>query len=413
MMDENIISFTKLGTVKSKAFPECSYESFFKRMRELLNKDISKYQIVYKKKKNLYIIKYNGKEYKVTYGDELLTDNCNREDIIRNIDSLVDLSSDLKELYDIEVEKEQEGKDTLELVLENASKGVFISNEHRQRYLDYLKEQEKNNPFIKSLLAKFKKSIVYDSDDIELVEIRAGSEAAITFASSLIFVLFIPSMNIALVITLIILIMGIPTADIIYHLVRIILGNPNGKFAGPLSFLWGLIKLPYNIVKTVLEKRKINRTIKSLESILSKSKSKKVVEPKVSEKEEQAVKEKYLDNGNVEKVDNEVTKYVNEMSNIFDMVHKKVLSISDNKKKSDYSKQLLTIILDYTEKSKLFYKNGVDIRYHNSIIDRVSLLEHDIDIVLAEEKEKRSREEETDRMLNAVDEVINYRASGK
>ena len=125
------------------------------------------------------------------------------------------------------------------------------------------------------------------------------------------------------------------------------------------------------------------------------------------------VKEKYLDNGNVEKVDNEVTKYVNEMSNIFDMVHKKVLSISDNKKKSDYSKQLLTTILDYTEKSKLFYKNGVDIRYHNSIIDRVSLLEHDIDIVLAEEKEKRSREEETNRMLNAVDEVINYRASGK
>ena len=178
MMDENIISFTKLGTVKSKAFPECSYESFFKRMRELLNKDISKYQIIHKKKKNLYIIKYNGKEYKVTYGDELLTDNCNREDIIRNIDSLVDLSSDLKELYDIEVEKEQEGKDTLELVLENASKGVFISNEHRQRYLDYLKEQEKNNPFIKSLLAKFKKSIVYDSDDIELVEIRAGAEAA-------------------------------------------------------------------------------------------------------------------------------------------------------------------------------------------------------------------------------------------
>lgn len=409
MMDENIISFTKLGTVKSKAFPECSYESFFQKMRELLNNDISKYQIIHKKNKNLYIIKYNGKEYKVTYGDELLTEDCKREDIIRNINSLVELSSDLKELYDIESAKEE----SLELVLENASKGVFKNNEHRQRYLDYLKEQEKNNPFIKSLLAKFKKSIVYDSDDIELVEIRAGSEAAITFAYSLIFVLFIPLMDIPLLITLVVLLMGLPAVDIIYHMARAIIGNPNGKFAGPLSFLWGLIKLPYNIVKTVIEKRKVNKTIKALESILSKSKSKKVVEPKVSEKEEQAVKEKYLDNGNVEKVDNEVTKYVNEMSNIFDMVHKKVLSISDNKKKSDYSKQLLTIILDYTEKSKLFYKNGVDIRYHNSIIDRVSLLEHDIDIVLADEEEKRAREEETDRMLNAVDEVINYRASGK
>ena len=91
MMDNDVISFTKLGTVKSKDFGEFTYETFFDRMIELINRDVVNNQIIHEKNEKRYKIIYKGNTYKVTYGEEPLKEDCKRKDIVNSLNRLFSL----------------------------------------------------------------------------------------------------------------------------------------------------------------------------------------------------------------------------------------------------------------------------------------------------------------------------------
>ena len=420
MMDDNVISFTKLGTVKSKYFDECTYSNFFDRMRDLIKKDVSHYQVIHEGKK--YTIIYKGNKYKVNYGDEVLNDDCKRRDVVDSLYWLASLSRDKKREYDNESEREENERNELRRIIRNAERGIFINADDKEKYIEYLKNEDKKDSFFKRLFRRLKKNFLYndyDPDDVYLRFIIDG-----VFGLSLLSLYFslalarIPAMVLHTLFNFlgIFLISDFAYAGIM-HLIYIFSYKfqVDGKWWGPIGIPWTLINLPYHLAKTSIEKFREKKTIKALESSLRKDNKKLGREPKINKQQLEALQKQFSEEKEVkqEHLKDETMKIVDDTSRIFGRLHKKVKNIENKKAKEEKSKELLVIVNDYMAKSVEFFVNGIDRKYQVDVENKIQTLEYKIDEILeAEEKERKDKEEFT-QTLHEINQTIQYRSGGR
>jgi hypothetical protein len=422
MMDNDVISFTKLGTVKSKDFGEFTYETFFDRMIELINRDVVNNQIIHEKNEKRYKIIYKGNTYKVTYGEEPLKEDCKRKDIVNSLNRLSDLSSDLKRIHDDETEREKIERDNLRRVIFNAKQGIFVNNDDKRVYIDYLKKEDKKNSFFGRLFVKIIDNLTYNNNyNPDFGEKRIAISAGVTIFSLMFLGILDSSIpTIAFSNSQIIWISSILCSDLIYGAISLAIENHSwkitmrGKFAGPYAIIWALLNLPLNIIKTSVEKIREKNTIKSLESSLSHSKKDKSKALQVSKQKVQELQKELFNGGKKEeKPKDQAAIVVDKTSREFERLSQKVKGIENSSKRSDYSKELVGIIRDYMKKSEQFFINGVDLVYQRSVENDLKTFESKINMILEDEEKKRQTQREFDQVNDAIEQTINYRASGK
>ena len=132
----NIISFTKLGTVKSGDF-ELTRKLFFNRMKEQMeiNPDVT--NVIYNEEADTYTITYYANEFAVYYGNDVLHDDCEDNSIINSLKELIDYK---KRITEINAQKEKDQK-RLKGAIKNGNKGIFRSEKDKILYIKHLKKQ--------------------------------------------------------------------------------------------------------------------------------------------------------------------------------------------------------------------------------------------------------------------------------
>ena len=152
-MEDKVISFTKLGTVKNKNF-ELTYADFLDKLEKFIRHNIDSYKVYYNPYEECYEIIYQGVRYKVHYGKEKLSKKCERKDLVETLDRLVNLTK--KQIADKEADKLLEDKQNKkeETILRNGDKGIFYSDEDKQIYLELKAKLERNEPLTDGLLSE-------------------------------------------------------------------------------------------------------------------------------------------------------------------------------------------------------------------------------------------------------------------
>ena len=146
-MEDNVIYFTKLETVKSKGFNELTYVDFFKKLSLGIQGDVLRNQVLFDEEKQEYTIIYNGETYKVYYVANPLTPDCEREEIINNLGRLCNLTRQRYRVVEIEQEEKEKEKREYEEIIENGEQGIYYSDEDKKTYVEYLKKTTKNSVF--------------------------------------------------------------------------------------------------------------------------------------------------------------------------------------------------------------------------------------------------------------------------
>lgn len=423
MMDNNVISFTKLGTVKSKIIGECTYDSFFERMKTLIDKDVANYRIIYEKNKKEYKIIYKGNTYQVTYGEEPLKEDCKRKDVVDKLNRLVSISSDLKRIHDEETKKELDERENLDRIIKNANEGVYVSNKDKEVYLEYLIREDKKDPFFKRLFRRIKGNLFYSDYDSDIGEARLLVSVVTTIATTL-FIAVASALTFIPISTVLYILLGVGLgSDFLYSLITYLIHENSytismeGKFGGPLAIVWALLHLPRHIVVTAMEKIKEKNTIKSIESSLVNGRKRKVKEPQISKKQLEALKKEFeIDGKKEDKVQKKdpVSETIDITSREFERLSIKVKKIETDSKRNEASKELVGIIRDYMKKSVLFLKTGIiDYDYQESIEKSLKAFEAKVDIVLEDEEKERQTKQEFNQVYEAIDQTTHYRSSGR
>ena len=116
-MEDNVIYFTKLETVKSKGFNELTYVDFFKKLSLGIQGDVLRNQVLFDEEKQEYTIIYDGETYKVYYVANPLTPDCEREEIINNLGRLCNLTRQWYRVVEIEQEEKEKEKREYEEII--------------------------------------------------------------------------------------------------------------------------------------------------------------------------------------------------------------------------------------------------------------------------------------------------------
>jgi len=436
-MDDNVISFTKLGTVKSRTF-ELTYKRFFSNLRELINNDITNYEVRYNEKEKCYIVKYDGESYIVYCGNDVLKrDEDDKLWILSNLESLEYLSKRKKISKKISKELEEEVPERHESemdhrlrVMFNGERGIFKNDKDKKLYIKILKNSKL--PVLRSYLEDIKNDIFFSCDNFlkyrEMKFDRSSDPIFITlFGGIAILILGILGFPEFILFSG----LGIIIIDNVYDLTIAVIDKESVyrkmKFRSISSIFVALGKSPYYLWKIFRENWNINKRIRGLQKSLAKTDNEDGSVKSVKGLKKEVVKE-VNKAFSKEKDENIIKESVNNMTITLDNLHNKVLGIEDTTVKSDLSKRLLEVIFSYVEKSKTFNDKGIDEEFQKTILDKVADISNETEIQLEKERqekeaainakrikeeEERQRQEEFQRLLDVANQVTSIRSSGK
>lgn len=425
-MKGSVIGFTKLGTVKSVVFNECTYESFFAKLRELILKDFKYNGVRYDDKNNCYVIKYENKSYKVLYGNDLLTKESSNEKVTKRLNELISLHKKLISDAKEKAVKDREEKKTLDRIKEKAEEGLLDNANDQQIYLDYLKKDYKENPFWKSFLKKLKKDTLDPIDPYgeQYSGIFKGADALCCFIVGASTFGFLAEAGASL--APYIAVGSLVGSQTLYSLVSMVLyeADITVPFGGPFALVKAILKAPYQFIKTGIQRSKAKGKIETYEHLVERQKDFesnlaktqydfKKVYPHLSEKEAEAVKQRYLEGEKTEEQKSEeemrnhrVSQAIEPVMRQFEELTRKIFQIQDLGKRNIYSKKLSPIAKSYNDTAKLFYEKGVDNIYQESIAQQLSSIEKEVDEILEKEEIERQASQDFSKTQNAIDEVI-------
>ncbi len=159
LVRENYIYFTNLDTVKSTKF-ELTSKAFFNKMRELINNDYMHNGVFYDEKIDQYTIVYKKDSYEVKYGKDYLTNKCEDESIVEQLNRLVEVTKQKKDVVSENIERNRYQEQEKKKSLENAEKGILRTNAEKLAKIELINEKYKNgdnSSLLKGIKDTFKK----------------------------------------------------------------------------------------------------------------------------------------------------------------------------------------------------------------------------------------------------------------
>ena len=349
---KNII-FTKLGTVKFND-QEYTYEDFFLLMKRNISFNVDKNKVRYDEENNCFVIKIDNANYQVLYGQEVITKESDKKDIVKLLHYLIEFTDKKRiEKKEKKEQQEKEKKDN-EIIIENGDKGIFNSDEDKLVYIEYLKKE------IKRI-----KALVEEEYPMRIVIYAGAIPSAIVVAMTLLF------------------------QSPLFLMFLLIIGG--GIFAAGF-----VVK---NRMESYITKiRPLKKKIESLEKTLSKNLTKN--NQKMNELVEEAEK-----NGLEEKNENKTNPAVEVILKDFEELTKKIDQIESVEKKKEYSKGILQIINSFKVASKSFDLLSARQDITNQIVNLSSL----VDGTIREEESIRRSQREFEEMLDEVNRVASRR----
>ena len=383
-MEDKIINFTKLGTVKTKTF-ELTYTDFFQKMGRLIMSDSSRYKVLYNEKTGTFEIIYDGEKYIVYYGKGRLTNRWNKPEIVKELKKLVNLTNTYTEKKEQEDIKAKEKQERLKDIFKRDN-GVFESEEEREEYLDYLKKNHKNYRLL---------SILSDAYDEYSDWLEDSGLDFITYAISIFSTIIALGVAFVLPIKLGVLLLAIHALDVacgwfckeFYE-----------KYTN-LHYLLGVIliapfKMTSGIVEGLVDKFRDRKKIRLFEKSLKKNGKRNNNKQKVVSKTKEEVKE---ETKNVKPVMQQILKE-------FVQIHDKILKIKDSKTKEQFARELLALTNSYKEASQSIEdNNGSFYLMHKNLLDQIVSIEYRVDEVLKQEATVQSTREEFTALIEEVD----------
>lgn len=388
MMEDRVISFTKLGTVKSRSF-EYTYSDFIDKMTMFVTHNIENYQVYYNPQDEDYEIVFKGVRYKLKYGKEKLDKKCEREYIVDALDRLVIMTKRQQA-----AKKEQEKIDDLEKrqlgeIVRNGDKGIFYSEDDKKTYIEYKKNNLNQISLTKGLLSEARKFISKRHLDLDAHIIAALS------------VILVCILGMASVLS-----MGFCLFVVEYGVANLFIGfvssvitaikNGEGRSYSPnyflLSGLVGLGKMGKDFVGRLIEKMKNNKKLRLLKKSINATRT---TQRPMLEQQEEVVEEKKED-----KTKNNDA-LMQQVLREFIIVHDKVMNLKDKKKKEQYAKELLELTDKYKEEIEKADTSNYMI--HKNLIDQVVSLGFRVDEELKSEQQDKSTQQEFDTLIEEVD----------
>ena len=436
---KNIIYFTKLGTVKSDDF-ELTYEDFFQMLYDNINRNVEEYGVYYNDKNDCYEIVFNSISCQVKYGNETVNNKCQNKDIRVTLEKLIELTHKQKKVKKEEKkyqkklsEAKKEDEDIEQIAIKNGNKGIFNSEEDKKIYISYLINNLKYKKGFKNAADIFSNDI---SGWLSTVDVfKKILDFFDFYDDDAIFTSSIPAC-VSLIVFVVAAILtsgeifGIPLLLVGFCDLNVFVAHDNGG-KNIISFLISLLgcilysaSLPFrfvyslakSIITSMLHNSKIKHNIKKKIQMLEKSlkngkdKVNTKVKSKVDAVKENMVEKKLQENaGNNSKVNQQTIK---DIIREFQLLKDKVVQIQDEKKKKEYSQELLDIVNYYKEISKTFEKNGNILATHKNILDQIVSMTFRVDEVLSEEKKAKETEEEFKKMLDEIDTINNETMGG-
>jgi hypothetical protein len=163
----NVITFTKLGVVQLKVDDvikdELPMEDFLQRLRQAIENDVSKHQVI-ENTNGLYEIFHNGKKYTVFYGKSLITKNSPQIDTVQILNELVELSKTQKRIQDFKEDIKEEKPRSLNEIVSNGNEGIFYSEDDKIKYIEYRNKKLKEEKVLEGL-SKIFTDYNYNLDD--------------------------------------------------------------------------------------------------------------------------------------------------------------------------------------------------------------------------------------------------------
>lgn len=163
----NAITFTKLGVVQLKVDDvikdELPMEDFLQRLRQAIENDVSKHQVI-ENTNGLYEIFHNGKKYTVFYGKALITKNSPQIDTVQILNELVELSKTQKRIQDFKEDIKEEKPRSLNEIISNGNEGIFYSEDDKIKYIEYRNKKLKEEKVLEGL-SKIFTDYNYNLDD--------------------------------------------------------------------------------------------------------------------------------------------------------------------------------------------------------------------------------------------------------
>ena len=394
MMEDKVISFTKLGTVKNKNF-ELTYADFLDKLEKFIRHNIDSYKVYYNPYEECYEIIYQGVRYKVHYGKEKLSKKCERKDLVETLDRLVNLTK--KQIVDKEADKLLEDKQNKkeETILRNGDKGIFYSDEDKQIYLELKAKLERNEPLTDGLLSEAYDVIRERQLDLNALIITTG----IIIGTCILGLTSVIGKTLAL-------------SSVIYNGANLGIAFISGvinwvrddysderRVISPnyyiLAGLVGLGKMGKEFVIRLSKRREEKRKFKLLKKSIEKTKTTK--KPKTLEVEDVVEKKKVIE----EKPKKE-NGLMQQALKEFVLVHDKILKVIDKKKKEQFARELLEITNTYKEEIE---KEGNNNTIHKNLFDRIVSLDFRVDEALKEEQQEKHTQQEFDSLIEEVDRV--------
>jgi hypothetical protein len=403
------ICFTGLGIVKSPDF-ELTNDLFFKEMKKNIMMSNNLYNVKYDKKNNKYLVVYNGTTYDVKYHNQDLGRDCEKKDIVHELNYLVDTSKLQKNIDSEKDKNNQDMEKQKESIMYMARCGINDSNNRKRDYIKHLKVDYKNNrqTIIKPTLEIIKDinfyrpfyfgrnrffSVIRVLADafVELISIGAIASGVYLFIPVLLAITFdifdcIGCEN--------------RTSTYGYYSNHKFLNGYGGIWASLLSILATPLVVGFSLllrlsdkIKHTIEVNKIKKTItdldheKYMKKALSKSK-KSILEAS-----------KLLNN-----IVNNENNNLNVTSEIVNNLKNDILSIKDKKTKDKYANDLYEII-------KYFIESSENVKDKKRLYDILNNQINDLKIKVEEELKKEKEQERINEDYSKLMDNINHQKS--
>ena len=396
---DNYIYFTNLDTVKCNQF-ELTINRFFTNMLNLINRDVSNYNVSYDNDKNQYIITYNGKTYIAKYGKNDLGKDCEDEELISILNTLVDTSTNYKKLLEEDKEIKEYKNEQRAKILEKIKDEVIVTQSDKEAKLYLLEKEyeEKKFHYWKEVLNTLKRQNT-GTKNPDYIYVIMGVGLLITVFLAVILSIF----GLRAYVSYSILASAIFATDAFsvalaeYH---------HRKYLGLFASILSILRLPFTLIKQLVKKINLRKSYK--EDIKEVKKSLVKINDVLSKKERIFKKpinvdelKDYIENigiVNMRKQEVDLSTTIEMISSLKD----KILSIKEEKYKDKFALELFEIIKYYTT-VKINIKKKEDLS--NILFSQVGDLNKRVDEVL------RKENTESNNKCDEFIDKINYQKS--
>jgi hypothetical protein len=390
------IVFTKLGTVKTDVF-EHSIDSFFQLMHNGISQDYDHYGVKYDRKNKCYLILYDDTTYVALYGNEILSKDSNKEEIIKLLNKLCEIDNKEIDCFKDEETKKKEQEEKEKLVIRNGEKGIFNSDEDKKIYLNYLKRELKNkNRYKSELVYNYRTLYQFTALFTAIFDLLLAIGAIVTAFS-------IGFGAIAASETFSVIMMGVSIYGwikfLVYDFLELV---PNAWDFSSKDESEYKVSLLGKILGKILTKRKLKKQIKGIEESLKQGKVldiKGVTALNEYEKQQQ------------EKVVNPIQKSVQEVSQEFRKVQERINQVLSDVKQKEFSAELLNILDNYKKQIAESGEKGNYIIVYKNAINQLIALAHKVSETMRKEEQEQRTQAEFANMFSEVDRVQTRRAN--